>query len=413
MYYNLRAPKALRCRVDLPASKSICNRALVINALAKAKTLPHNLSDCDDTAVLLRALTKRHETVDIMGAGTAMRFLTAYLSTLSEAHTLTGTERMKHRPISILVEALRSLGANIEYLENDGFPPLHISGGSLRGGDLTLSGGVSSQYVSALLMIAPVLSGGLTLHLTGNIISRPYIDLTLYIMHVFGAQVKWTDERTLRVEPHPYRSVPYYVEADWSAASYWYEMMALTGDADAQVMLVGLLPDSAQGDRVTKDIFEKLGVHTEFVSGDVPYAILTKRLCCADRLDYDFVNCPDLAQTLAVTCAMLGLPFRLTGLQSLKIKETDRLAALVTELRKLGCVVEERNGDELAWNGVRAESQRNALIETYDDHRMALSFAPSCFKTGGISINNPQVVSKSYPHFWEHLRQAGFILASS
>lgn len=412
MDYKVTAPKKLRGRVILPPSKSICNRALVINALAKAKTLPQNLSDCDDTAALLRALTERRELIDIGAAGTAMRFLAAYLSTLNEAHTLTGTERMRSRPIGILAEALRSLGANIEYADKEGFPPLHISGGGLKGGELTLKGGVSSQFISALLMIAPVLPGGLTLHLTGNIVSRPYIDLTLYIMHVFGAQVEWKDGRTLRAEPQPYRPVPFFVEADWSAASYWYEMMALTQDVGARLTLVGLSPDSAQGDRAVREIFEKLGVHTQFVSADKPVAVLSKQECRSERLDYDFVNCPDLAQTLAATCAMLGLPFRLTGLQSLKIKETDRLAALRAELRKLGCAVKERNGAELAWDGERAEPQPDEPTDTYDDHRMALSFAPCCLRTGAIRIRNPQVVSKSYPHFWEDLRGAGFNLTS-
>lgn len=401
----------MRCKIALPASKSVCNRALVINALAKGDSLPHNLSDCDDTVVMLRALRERPYTVDVMAAGTAMRFLTAYLSTLSEEHVITGTERMKRRPIGILVEALNSLGADIDYIGDVGFPPLRIRGGGLRGGTVTLPADVSSQFISALLMIGPVLSEGMELKLKGDIVSRPYIDLTLSIMNAYGARVSWTDGCTLRVAPKAYNAVPYYVEADWSAASYWYEMVALTQDAGARVVLEGLTPHSAQGDCVVIDLFERLGVRTQFVSAAIPYVVLTKQPRRTERLDYDFVNCPDLAQTLVVTCAMMRVPFRFTGLQSLKIKETDRLAALVAELRKLGFEVKESGGAELSWDGVRVEPQPDAVIETYDDHRMALSFAPCCIKMGSVSIRNPQVVSKSYPHFWEHLRQAGFTLS--
>ena len=317
---------------------------------------------------------------------------------------------MKQRPIGILVNALRTLGAQIEYVETEGYPPLRISGGLHEGGRLSLPGDVSSQYISALLMIGPVLRKGLELELTGQVISRPYIDLTLKLMKDFGAQAEWTDERHIKVEPQPYRPTPYYIENDWSAASYWYEMMALTPDKDAEIVLTGLFADSAQGDSAVHGLFEPIGVHTEFFCDDdgIPCVRLTKQPIATERLEYDFVNQPDLAQTFVVTCAMLGLPFRFTGLQSLKIKETDRISALIRELDKLGYPLHEACGSELSWDGQRTEVRAHPAIDTYEAHRMAMAFAPCCFLVPEIYINHPQVVSKSYPHYWDHLKEAGF-----
>ena len=397
--------------VDLPASKSISNRALIIHALSGGSTLPENLSDCDDTSVIIEALRTMPEEINIKAAGTAMRFMTAYLSVTPGTHILTGTERMKHRPIGILVDALRMLGANIEYIGEEGYPPLRITGSTLKGGLLEIHGNVSSQYISALLMIGPMLKDGLTLRLLDHIISRPYIDLTLWMMGEFGAEAEWTSADTITVNPKPYKSRDYFIENDWSGASYWYEILALNDDPESEIRLTGLMDGSKQGDSITRYIFSLLGVKTKLQSkkAGIPQTItLKKNGHCVPKLEYDFVNCPDLAQTFVVACAAMNIPFHFTGLSTLKIKETDRIEALKTEMRKLGYVVKDIDGSELLWDGERCEPSLEQGIDTYEDHRMALAFAPYAMKHNGLVINNPQVVTKSYPHYWDHLRQAGF-----
>ncbi|MBR5918413.1 MAG: 3-phosphoshikimate 1-carboxyvinyltransferase, partial [Prevotella sp.] len=416
-------------------------------------SLLENLSDCDDTAVMLRALAGLEErgarkeeretrsekrgarneeggargeeiVIDIGAAGTAMRFLTAFLAVSEGVFVLTGTERMKQRPIGVLVDALRQLGAEIDYLGETGFPPLRIVGKPLVGGMVEMSGEVSSQYVSALLMIAPTLRNGLEIKMIGDSVSRPYIDLTLWMMREFGVDADWTSDDTISVKSGAYRQWSYRVENDWTAASYWYEMVALTADENAEIRLSGLSEDSKQGDAVVRDIFSMLGVWTEFVSrkeegetrkeeGETrSEVVLRKNNRVAPRFDYDFVDSPDLVQTVAVTCAAKGIPFHFRGLQSLKIKETDRLAALVSELRKLGFAIRIGNGSELVWDGERCEPTFEP-IDTYDDHRMALSFAPLALVFPDLKIRNPQVVTKSYPNFWEELLRAKFIVHSS
>jgi len=340
-----------------------------------------------------------------------MRFMTAYLSVTPGTHILTGTERMKHRPIGILVDALRTLGANIEYIGEEGYPPIRITGSTLKGGLLEIHGNVSSQYISALLMIGPMLKDGLTLRLLDHIISRPYIDLTLWMMGEFGAEAEWTSADTITVNPKPYKSRDYFIENDWSGASYWYEMLALNGDPESEIRLTGLMDGSKQGDSITRYIFSLLGVKTKLQSkkAGIPQTItLKKNGHCVPKLEYDFVNCPDLAQTFVVACAAMNIPFHFTGLSTLKIKETDRIEALKTEMRKLGYVVKDIDGSELFWDGERCEPSLEQGIDTYEDHRMALAFAPYAMKHNGLVINNPQVVTKSYPHYWDHLRQAGF-----
>ena len=395
----------------LPASKSISNRALIIQALTKGGMMPENLSDCDDTEVIIRGLGKQSEIIDIKAAGTAMRFMTAYLSATEGEHTITGTERMKHRPIGILVDALRYLGAEIEYVGEEGYPPLRIRGRQLEGGTLLIAGDVSSQYISALLMIAPILTKGLELKLTGNIISRPYIDLTLHLMHEFGVAAEWSDFDTIRVKPQPYQQRAYTIESDWSAASYWYEILALTDDTQSKVALQGLKDGSRQGDSTVRYIFSLLGIKTSFKEKDVngmPEALLTRHSRMLNRMDYDFTNQPDLAQTLIAVCPVLGIPFHFTGLGTLKIKETDRIEAMKREMEKLGYILHEEEGTALSWTGERCEPMTQPTIDTYEDHRMAMSFAPLAIKLGEIRINNPEVVSKSYPHYWADLRKAGF-----
>ena len=418
MQYNIIAPEALNQTIKLPASKSISNRALIIHALSGSHVLPENLSDCDDTEVIVQALQNNPYEINIKAAGTAMRFMTAYLATREgEEHVITGTERMKHRPIAVLVDALRRLGADITYVGEEGFPPLRIKGRKLEGGLLEVPGNISSQYVSALLMIGPMLSNGLTLHLMGDIISRPYIDLTLWMMREFGAAADWSDYETISVQPQPYKERAYYIESDWSAASYWYEMMALSKQKDDEVRLEGLMDGSKQGDSTVRYIFSLLGVKSIFGTTEegVP---TTVTLChsgrCVPRLEYDFMNAPDLAQTFVVCCCMLGVPFHFRGLSTLKIKETDRIEALKKEMRKLGYVVHDVNDSELYWNGEKLDHGDDAIaIDTYEDHRMAMAFAPAAFRLDSLRINNPQVVSKSYPSFWEDLRKAQFVIHNS
>ena len=419
MQYIITAPAALNSNVKLPASKSISNRALIISALAGGRQLPDNLSDCDDTEVIIRALKDNPEVIDIKAAGTAMRFMTAYLATMEGEHTLTGTERMKHRPISVLVDALRFIGADINYEGEEGFPPLRIRGRKLRGGELHIKGNVSSQYISALLMIGPKLEGGLELHLEGDIISRPYIDLTLWMMKEYGADAEWTGKNVITVKPKPYTERQYYIENDWSAASYWYEMIALNQRCNDELTLEGLFDGSKQGDSIVRYIFSLLGVKTTFIEAKdgKPSAMRLKSTGhSVARLEYDFISCPDLAQTIVATCVAKKVPFRFSGLQTLKIKETDRIEALKTEMCKLGYLLEDRNGAELIWDGSMCEpSAANPLdvaVDTYEDHRMALAFAPLAFARNYIRINDPQVITKSYPHYWRDLSSVGFEIIS-
>lgn len=424
MQITLSAPASLHASIQLPASKSISNRALILHALAHGTLTPSNLSDCDDTNVMIRALRDMPSHIDIMAAGTAMRFLTAYLSVTPGTRTITGTPRMQQRPIRILVDALRQLGAQIEYAGNEGFPPLRITGTGLKGEEISLPGNVSSQYISALLMIGAVLPNGLRLHLTGDIISRPYIDLTLQLMRDFGGHAGWTATDSITVQPGGYRDTPFTVESDWSAASYWYQVLALEewkmengkwrvkneGDTASEVELLGLFPRSYQGDSRGAEVFGKLGVHTEYTDRGVR---LTRSSAPVTRLMEDMVDIPDLAQTFAVTCCLMNIPFRFTGLQTLKIKETDRITALITELRKLGYVVRSEEDSILLWDGERCPAETDPVIATYEDHRMAMAFAPACLVLPHVRIDEPQVVSKSYPAYWEDLRKAGFTIRNS
>ena len=406
MKYLIKAPEErLRASVQLPASKSISNRALILNALSYSPYDIQNLSDCDDTEVMVKALNSDSRDFDIKAAGTAMRFLTAFLSKIVGEWTITGTERMKNRPIKLLVDALNSLGARIEYIEKEGYPPLRIFGSALQGGEISLAGGVSSQYISALLMITPLMEKGLTLHLEGNIISRPYINLTLQLMEQFGVKAIWNGQ-TIKILPQEYKPIRFTVESDWSAASYWYSIMALS--KNAEIELLGLFKNSLQGDAAGAKLFAQLGVGTTFTDRGV---VLKYNGNAVKKLIYNFVNEPDLAQTFVVTCVLLNIPFRFTGLQSLKIKETDRIEALKTELRKLGYLLTDSNDSILEWNGERCEPEADPIIATYEDHRMAMAFAPAALVLPkGRKVADPEVVTKSYPAYWEDLRKAGFAL---
>lgn len=386
----------LRGVVNLPTSKSISNRVLIINALSDSDMPVGNLADCDDTNSMVRVLNSDSSCFDIGHAGTAMRFLTAYLSRIVGRWEITGSERMKQRPIGVLVEALNKLGARIDYLEKNGFPPLRICGSYLGGGEIDMPASVSSQYISALLMIAPYMEKGLRLNLTGKIVSRTYIDMTLQIMRKFGAVARW-EEASVVVEPVPYKPVPYDVESDWSGASYFYELLAIAGSGELQ--LPGLLPDSMQGDSGQAVVWEKLGVATTFKENQVILSIIPVEVSC---LEYDFVGMPDIVQSFAVACCIKGIPFKFKGVETLRIKETDRIQALMDELRKMGFVLKTEGDNMLVWDGERCETGK-LEIATYHDHRMAMAFAPAALAFPGLTILDAEVVTKSFPKYWEEI----------
>lgn len=403
MTYTVQAGRSLNGEIQLPASKSISNRALILNAmtgLPKGDFL-QNLADCDDTMVMNKALAFDSNKIDIGAAGTSMRFLTAFLAGLDGEWEITGSERMQNRPIRLLVDALNSLGADITYLEKEGFPPLKIFGKKLKGGAIRIDGGISSQYLSALMMAAPAMENGLTLTIEGALISKPYFQMTLEMMRLWGVDSTW-DGTTVVIKPQTYKQISFTVESDWSGASYWYEMLSLA--EEGSVFLKGLFKDSLQGDAKVAEWFEKLGVHTEYLTDGVR---LTKTDVSLKKFEADLTDQPDLAQTLAMTCALNALPFRLTGLQSLKIKETDRLKALVDESAKLGFVLVASEDSILEWTGEIC-TMFAVPIETYEDHRMAMAFAPAALAYGIILIKDPEVVSKSYPNFWNDLKSAQF-----
>ena len=382
----------------LPSSKSISNRLLLLNVLSGSGVVPENVSESDDTKVMRQALDGNLEHVDVGAAGTSMRFLTAYLALTEGIHTITGSERMKQRPITLLVDALRSLGAEIEYVEKEGYPPLRIKGGNLTSGVIELDGSVSSQYISALLMIAPQIEGGLTMRLMGKINSRPYIAMTLELMSRFGAKYEWKDNQIV-VSGGGYTYSPIRVESDWSAASYWYAIASLT--PGREYVLEGLERNSLQGDSAVVQIAAGLGVETVFTSSGIIIKATGKT---PENYIYDFSQQPDLAQTFVVLCCLLGVRFSFTGLESLKIKETDRITALITELRKVGYILMTNDTDTIEWNGDYREKQSTAVISTYKDHRMAMAFAPAAFVVGDIMIDDPMVVTKSYPRYWDDLK---------
>ena len=401
--YKLTYSKANNGGVEaaLPASKSIANRSLVIAALCGAEDRLKNLSDCDDTQAVIRALSSSDKVKNIGAAGTAMRFLTAYYAISSESVVMTGTERMKNRPISILVEALRSIGADIEYVEKEGFPPLKINGKKLNGGELHVQGNVSSQYLSAILMIAQYTQEGIKLVIEGDLVSRPYLQMTLSLMQEFGVSHTW-EGNVIEIKSSEYASVDFTVENDWSAASYWYSVVALS--KDKSVKLKYLQSESLQGDSKLVEFYKPLGVETEFVEDGV---VLSKNneMSLPSFYDISLKEQPDLAQTLVVSCILMNVPFRFSGLENLKIKETDRIAALINECEKLGFVLKEEASGILSWDGEKCDLANEIVIKTYEDHRMAMAFAPAVMQFGSIIIAEPDVVSKSYPSFWEEFQK--------
>ena len=405
MNYRIIAPRRIEGEIDLPASKSISNRVLLLNALCATPGRLSNLAQCDDTDAVLSALAQPDASeVNIGAAGTAMRFLTAYFATREGREVvIDGTERMRQRPIGVLVDALRQLGADIEYVEAEGYPPLKITGKRLRGGALTVSGSVSSQYITAILLIAPVI-GGITLTIEGEIMSRPYIDMTLALMARYGVKTEWR-ENVIHVPAGEYTALDFTVEADWSAASYWWAMQAIV--PQSRITLKGLELQSLQGDSRIAELMSQMGVTGNWCGRYLDLRSNGGVGCCCSTFA-DLSGTPDIAQTLVVMLCLMGRPFRITGLRTLRIKETDRLEALRTELRKLGYVVKVEGDDAISWHFETTAAEASPHICTYHDHRMAMAFAPAAIRFPGLIIDDAQVVSKSYPLFWEHLRQAGF-----
>jgi 3-phosphoshikimate 1-carboxyvinyltransferase len=420
-----RSHKKVKATIQLTGSKSECNRALVIEALSKGKVKVTNISDAAD-AVTLAGILRRvvscqltvdseisthttHNTqptteVNIGPAGTAMRFLTAYFTLQNGEVLLTGTERMKQRPIGILVDALKSLGANIGYAENEGYPPLHIKGGFEQlTNSVTIKGDISSQYITALLLIASSLPKGLQLHIDGELTSRPYVEMTLSMLQQAGIQHQWNDN-SISIAPQDFRETSIWVEPDWSAASYWYAVAALADEAE--LFLPGLTSYSLQGDSVITELMANFGITSQFKDGGV---YLKKEPKPIIRKIFDLKACPDLAQTLIVVCAALGHDATFTGLETLKIKETDRIAALQNELAKMGVKLIEK-GQVYKLDCSQKFIPQHITIATYEDHRMAMAFAPLALVIPHVEIEEAEVVNKSYPAFWQDFEKAGFVL---
>ena len=396
MNVKIFPPTQLPAQIALPSSKSVAGRALVVRSLMKGKFEFENMPDCDDTKALRDAILSvesgKTEHINVEGAGTAMRFLTALLAVTEGEYVIDGNERMRQRPIGELVTALKSLGADIVYLGEEGFPPLRISGKHLNGGSVTVRGDISSQFVSALLLIAPTMERGLEILLTNGISSRPYIDLTLDVMRDFGAKATWTARDTLTVEPTPYiyNKESYAIEADWTAASYWFAMQYMLKHSSDGLISFCNLTKNRQGDSIVSLLFRLMGER--------------------DVFEFDFKDNPDLVQTMAVCCCACNKSFRFTGLQSLHIKETDRIVALQKELVKCGYNVTVES-DKMSFDASRpSQTRKHASVEidTYGDHRMAMAFATLAIKRPGLVINDAEVVNKSYPNFWHDLQQAGF-----
>ena len=411
MKYKIsKSPKSLIGQIALPASKSESNRALLIQALSNESCEIQNLSDAEDTRVMKMLLENRQTTelFDVGPSGTAMRFLTAYFALQEGTRILSGSARMKERPVKLLVQALQQLGAGIEYLEEEGFPPIKIEGRKLKGGMVHIDGSMSSQYLSALAMIAPVLPEGLTMKLSGEIISKPYLQMTLKMMELFGVKSSWKTNEIV-ILPQAYRAPQggkFSVEGDWSAASYWYQIAAFAEEVDFYIH--GLRKDSLQGDAALVEYFRPLGVETTFTERGVH---LTKRPLSSDvdNIHIELMNTPDIAQTLAVTYAAKEIYAELYGLRTLRIKETDRIKALIHELKKIGVSAIDLDIGNLLIPKIKKSIHAPVeAFQTYQDHRMAMCLAPLSMLFDDVQIENPEVVAKSYPGFWTDLKSVGF-----
>ena len=409
MIYQISHPsKKIEGSILLTASKSESNRALIIQALCNEHFEIDNLANAQDTVTLKNILASAfsENIFDVGPAGTTMRFLTAYFATQPGKRILTGSDRMKQRPIGLLVNALNELGADIKYLEKDGFPPIEINGNKIKGGEIEIDGSVSSQFISALLLISPIMQNGLVIKFKGDIISRPYINMTLKMMEEFRVYGQWQGN-TISVSPQKYhrKSEPdysYWVDGDWSAASYWYSMVAIAEEADLKIM--GLKHPSLQGDAIVSELYSFFGVKTNYIENGIH---LTKIKVKDEHFGYNFSDCPDIAQTATVTAAALKIPAFFNGLSTLKIKETDRLQALKNELKKFNCEVLIIDEQAIQIEPLNFADHKST-INTYEDHRMAMAFAPLALKTESIQIEQPEVVGKSYPNFWNDLKALGF-----
>ena len=391
--------------ITLTGSKSICNRALIIRAFSKKDYPIHRVAAAKDTQTLIQLLDNESDVYDAGPAGTTFRFMTAYLAIQDGTQVLTGSERMKQRPIGVLVEALKNVGANIEYLENDGYPPLKIHSPSDdfgKNNKISIPANVSSQYISALLMAGPTLPNGLELTLTGKIVSRPYIQMTLNLMAYFGIEYQW-NENVISVPNQDYKAKEFTVEADWSAASYYYIMSAFADKCDLQ--LNGLFEESVQGDSVLQDMMTHFGVVSTFNENGVR---LTRTESKTTPFVYNFLECPDVAQSLAVVCAGLNMKGHFSGLETLKIKETDRVSALNIELAKIGVAFDEQADGGCTVSGQAKKLENVPSFATYEDHRMAMAFAPMAMVLDEVQIEEPNVVVKSYPDYWKDLASLGF-----
>jgi 3-phosphoshikimate 1-carboxyvinyltransferase len=411
MIYKLsQNNKNLVGNISIVPSKSESNRVLLIRALCNDSLDIQNLSDSNDTLIMEKALDlisqNQHNSkeliINIEDCGTAMRFLSAYLSMKEGKYLLTGSERMKQRPIGILAEALKGLGAKISYAGVKYYPPLLIEGGELKKDKIEVDSNVSSQFISALLIIAPYLPKGLKIVLKGKSVSKPYIKMTLEMMKHFGVSSSWT-ENTISILPQNYKKASYTVGGDWTAASYWYELSAFAERVNLKIE--GLLNNGIQGDAVITELFEKFGVVTKFENNNVS---LSKKNFYTDKFEFDFTDNPDLAQTLGVTCAGLNMKCQLNGIENLSIKETDRSNALTMELKKIGFDIANYSGKKIVIYPSENKLSFKEEIKTYNDHRMALAFAPLCMRFGEIIIENPEVVNKSYPSFWKQLEKMNF-----
>ncbi len=383
MNYKISHPtKVVNCEIDLPSSKSISNRLLIIRSLCKESFGIKNLSNSDDTRSLDLALNSKSNLIDVGAAGTTFRFLTSYLSSLVGGEfILTGTDRMKERPIKELVDSLKELDAEIEYIEEENFPPLKIKGAELKSKKIKIDGSVSSQFISSILLVSPTIKGGLELEIKGDLVSKPYVLMTLNLMKEFGIKWDWTCNK-ITIEEQNYKAQNYTVESDWSAATFWFQIASLSENCN--IKLNGLAKNSIQGDKEVRGIFKNLGVESEFANKQL---ILTKIPEGTFPEKVDSIETPDIYQSLKCTLFAKGTSTEISGIQTLKDKETNRISAVKNELKKLN---------------------QSKIIETYNDHRMAMSFAPLCLTFGELQINNPEVVSKSYLNFWEDLKKGGF-----
>ena len=423
MSYRISKPdKILKGTIYLTASKSESNRVLLVQALSSQRFRTTNLADSNDTQILAeilknevagehsRALKKLNVEVSYhTGAGgTTLRFLTAFFASREGTRILSGTDRMNERPIQPLVDALIQLGAKITYLGTEGCAPIKIEGAKLKGGEIEMDASVSSQFITALLLIAPTLENGLNIKLKGRITSRSYIMMTLKVLEHFGVKSKW-DSNMISIPHQEYQGWNYHVESDWSAASYWYEMTAFAEEAELKIR--GLKRKSIQGDAVIADLFRFFGVNTEFIEDGI---CLTKTNYRPNNLGFDFADYPDIAQTAAVTASALKVSMQLNGLHTLHVKETDRIQALINELKKIGVSATETNESSLAINFLKDQEEKEIKIDydiefdTYNDHRMAMAFAPLALVFPEIKINNPSVVKKSYPDYWNDMKAMGF-----